>query len=187
MYAVYLFNIQSITHKFMIRGHTQNEADNIHSLIEKEVKKNLKSGPIYTPVQYITLIKNAKKCNPPINIHELTFDSILDLKLLQEEWGFNFGTDESGQNVNWNDIKMIKVTKENPFLFYFKTSYKDENYREVNVRNKRRKMKSVTEITMKAAYTQKQVISANKKKDLKELIAKGLIPSYYTSFYNSIL
>lgn len=187
MYAVHLFNIQSITHKFLIRGHTQNEADNIHSLIEKEVKKNLKSGPIYTPVQYITLIKNAKKCNPPINVHELTYDSIIDFKLLQQDWGFNYGTDENGHNVNWNEVKVLKVTKENPFLFYYKTSYKDENFKEVNVRNKRRKMKSATEISLSTAYTQRQEISANKKKDLKELMAKNLIPSYYASFYNSIL
>ncbi|XP_045763000.1 uncharacterized protein LOC123865809 [Maniola jurtina] len=41
MYAVHYLNIASITHKFLIRGHTQNEADSVHSLIEKEIKKNL--------------------------------------------------------------------------------------------------------------------------------------------------
>lgn len=51
-------------------------------------------------------------------VHELTYDSILDFKLLQKEWGFHFGTDVSGQNVNWNETKMLKVTKENPFLLY---------------------------------------------------------------------
>lgn len=61
LYAVTHLNIQSITHKFLIKGHTQNEGDNIHSLIEKEIKKNLKSGPIYSPHQYVAIIKNAKK------------------------------------------------------------------------------------------------------------------------------
>lgn len=75
MYAVNYLSINSITHKFLIRGHSQHEADSVHSLIEREVKKNLKSGPIYSPDQYIDLIKNAKKSKPPINVHELTFDS----------------------------------------------------------------------------------------------------------------
>lgn len=66
LYAVSHLNIASITHKFLIRGHTQNEADSVHSLIEREVKKNLKSGPIYSPHQYVTLIKNAKKVNLPL-------------------------------------------------------------------------------------------------------------------------
>lgn len=54
MYAIHaLDKIKSITHKFLIKGHSQNEADNVHSLIEKEIKKNRKSGPIYCPQQYI--------------------------------------------------------------------------------------------------------------------------------------
>lgn len=47
LYAVQTLKIKSITHKFLIKGHTQNEGDNVHSVIEKSVKKSLKSGPIY--------------------------------------------------------------------------------------------------------------------------------------------
>uniref|UniRef100_A0A6P7G4W5 Uncharacterized protein LOC114337687 n=1 Tax=Diabrotica virgifera virgifera TaxID=50390 RepID=A0A6P7G4W5_DIAVI len=186
LYCVQTLNIKSITHKYLIRGHTQNEADSVHSLIEKEIKKNLKSGPIYTPDQYITLIKNAKKSPPPLIVHELNFESFHDLKLLQEEWGYNYSNNTEGHTVNWNEIKVLKITKENPFSVYYKSSYKDENYREVNVRNKRKKMKQITDIELQAAYSDKQEISENKKKDLKELISKGLIPSFYAGFYNSI-
>lgn len=187
LYAVHYLNINSITHKFLIRGHTQNEADSVHSLIEREVKKNLKSGPIYSPDQYITLIKNAKKSRPAINVHELTFDSFMNIKSLQEDWGYNFHTDTNGQSVNWNELKQLKMTKGNPFTFYYKTSYGQNEYKEVNVRNKRKKMKLISEIVLKNAYTQKQELSANKKKDLKELLTKGLIPAYYANFYNSIV
>lgn len=80
LYAVTHLNIESITHKFLIKGHTQNECDNIHSLIEKEIKKNLKSGPIYCPHQYVAIIKNAKKTGQKFRVHELTYESFLDLK-----------------------------------------------------------------------------------------------------------
>lgn len=187
LYAVQNLNIKSITHKFLIRGHTQNEADSVHSLIEKEVKRNLKSGPIYTPDQYITLIKNAKKSKPALNVHELNFETFFDLKSLQEEWGYNFSTNTNGNNVNWNDIKILKMEKVNPTVFFYKTSYNEDTYKEVDTRNKRKKMKTTTEVTLKAAYVTKQDLSQNKKKDLRDLLSKSLIPSYYTEFYNSIL
>jgi len=44
--------INSITHKFLIKGHTQNEGVSIHSVTEKTVSRTLKGGPIYTPDQY---------------------------------------------------------------------------------------------------------------------------------------
>lgn len=186
LYAVQTLNIKTIKHKFLIRGHTQNEADSVHSLIEREVKKNLKSGPIYTPEQYIPLIKNAKKSKPPLMVHEMNYESFYDFKILQEEWGYNFTTNSDGQNVNWNEIKILKICKQNPTVFFYKTSYKQVNYQEVDVRNKRKKMKALTEISLQQAYSKKQEISANKKKDLKELITKALIPSFYAGFYNSI-
>lgn len=62
MYAVStLKSVQSITHKFLITGHTQNEGDHVHSVIEKAVVKSRKSGPICVPEQYATIIRQAKK------------------------------------------------------------------------------------------------------------------------------
>lgn len=91
LYAVTtLKNIDTITHKFLIKGLRQNEGDNVHSLVEKEIKKILKSGPIYIPPQYIPLIKNAKKTGTPFYVHELDFHAFVDCKNLQEQWGYNF-------------------------------------------------------------------------------------------------
>lgn len=140
LYAVANLNINSIIHKFLIKGHTQNEADNIHSLIEKEIKRNLRSGPIYSPHQYVTLIKNAKKTPPPFLVHELTYESFFDLKHLQEEWGNNFTRDDTGKSINWNDIKVMRFKKEKPLIFSFKTSYKQEQYIDAVVRNKKKSL-----------------------------------------------
>lgn len=41
LYAVKKLNINLLTHKFFIKGHTQNEGDSAHSLIEREVKRIL--------------------------------------------------------------------------------------------------------------------------------------------------
>lgn len=120
-------------------------------------------------------------------MHELTFDSFLDLKKLQEDWGPNFNKTTSGNAVTWNDLKIIRVVKSAPFSFFVKTSYKDKEYQEVSIRNRRKKLLPLAELTPTKAYTGKQELSENKKKDLRELIAKKLIPSFYTDFYNTIL
>lgn len=37
-YAVVNTRVKSITHKFLIRGHSQNEGDNVHSAIENKLR-----------------------------------------------------------------------------------------------------------------------------------------------------
>lgn len=54
-------NIKSITHKYLIKGHTQNKGDSAHSQIEREIKRQLRSGPMYTPDAFVGAIKAARK------------------------------------------------------------------------------------------------------------------------------
>lgn len=186
-YAVSKFeNIHSITHKYLVKGHTQNEGDNVHSLIEKEIKRNKKSGPLYTPYQYITLIKNSRKTGKPFNVKELTYDFFKDLKILQEKWGYNFNEDVDKQNISWNNVRVLKFCKTEPFVFLYKTSYTQNEFISVNMRNKRKKMEGVDAIMVTKAYSQRLELSDRKKSDLRDLINKNLIPSYYADFYNSI-
>lgn len=70
-------------HKFIVKGHTQNEGDSAHSLIQRNISSALKSSPIY--VQYITLIKTAKKKGTPFLVHELTHERVLDIKPLTKK------------------------------------------------------------------------------------------------------
>jgi type IV secretory pathway VirB4 component len=61
MHIVTHFKIKSITHKFLITGHTQSEGDNVHWIIEKAVKRHLKSEAIYVPAQYVTIIHRERE------------------------------------------------------------------------------------------------------------------------------
>jgi hypothetical protein len=184
-YAVTHFhNIHTITHKYFIKGHTHNEADNVHSLIEKEIKKNEKAGPIYIPYQYVTLIKSARKTGKPFIVKELNYDFFLNLKKLQDNWGYNYNEDCDKNNIIWNDIKTLRFHKDNPFIFYCKTSYKQTEFSTINMRNKRKKMLNIDEIIIEKLYEHVFDLKENKKKDLKELVRKNLIPNYYAGFYN---
>lgn len=97
LYAVENLPIKSITHNFLIKGHSQNEGDNVHSMIEKQIKRCLKSGPIYHPAQYITLMKTAKKKGNPYKVHELSHEDFLDFKDLWSNIGCNTTVNEKGK------------------------------------------------------------------------------------------
>lgn len=88
-YAVTVLKIKSITHKFLIQGHTQNEGDSAHSIIERATKKTLRSGPIYVPSQYFSIIRNAKKTGTPFVVNEMCHTDFYDLKQLFTDCGYS--------------------------------------------------------------------------------------------------
>lgn len=162
-------NIKSITHKYLIHGHSQNEGDNVHSVIEKQVKRTLRAGPIYVPEHYATLIKMSKKNAPFYDVQELMYDDFFDLKSLQEMIGNNFNVDTSKEKVSWLDIKVMKLEKDKPNVFFFKTSYSSEEFKMVDIRTK--KMKKIAPI-LKKAYSSKIQLSDVKKLHLMQLCKK---------------
>ena len=96
------------------------------------------------------------------------------MKKLQEKWGYNYNVDTAGNTVLWNDIKVMMFKKEKPFSFFYKTSYKQESFSEVNLNNKRKKMLSLEEIIPEKAYDNKIELSENKKKVLSTIGVKDL-------------
>ncbi|CAK1600151.1 unnamed protein product [Parnassius mnemosyne] len=188
-YAVRTLPIHSITHKFLIRGHTQNKGDNAHSIIEKAIKSAKKSGPIYVPDQYVQLIRNAKKKGKPYVVHELNFTDFIDWKDLADQLAVNFYKNLNGDNVRLSDIRVIKFVKGSD-VYSYKTSYEDTAewiQCIIHTGPKRRNRKNQTaEILVKKAYNAKLCISERKKEDLLHLINSNIIPKYYEPFYNSL-
>lgn len=109
LYAVKKLPIKSITHKFLIKGHTQNEGDAVHSTIEREVKKMLRSGPIYVPDQYIAAITNARKKGNAYIVNLMSHSDFIDIKCLSEN---TFSKNTEGEKVKIGDIKIIKMMKD---------------------------------------------------------------------------
>lgn len=111
LYAVANFNIKSITHKFLVVGHTQNEGDAVHSIFEKQINRSLRSGPIYLPGQYASLIRTARKTGAPFKLIEMSYNDFYDLKSLTERTALNFNTNTEDEKFNFNDISVVKVEK----------------------------------------------------------------------------
>lgn len=178
-YAVEKFEIKSITHKFLIRGHTQNEGDTTHSVIEKTLRRAKKSGPIYVPDQLVSLIRASKKTGKQFNVKELSYSDFIDLKSLTNEIAFNIHKNINGDQIKLADIKLLRFEKGSS-VYYYKTSYKQPNWEQASVRITTRRSAGVTslnDITAQPAYHSKNYISENKQRDLRWLSlfrAKGV-------------
>lgn len=178
-------NIKSVTHKFLVKGHTQNEGDSVHSVIQRNITRALKSSPIYVPDQYITLIKTAKKTGTPYAVKELTHENFFDIKPLCQG---NYNIDDNGNKFKWTDIKILKVDKLSNGVFTFKTSYEEEEFRSVTTLRKRRTKSKVpdNDLTLKNLYTEKLSVPETKKQGILKLIEKNVIPKYYEPFYANL-
>ena len=121
MYAVNKFEIVSITHKFLIKGHTQNEGDSAHSLIERQVKRILKSGPIYVPETYVTAIRTARKKGEPFIVKELCFQDFSNVKSIVNDIG-----PMNCKDLRLSNVKVMKFTKQSPLSVFCKYSYADD-------------------------------------------------------------
>lgn len=187
LYAVQHLDVPVITHKYLIRGHTQNEGDAIHSIIERSVKRAKKSGPVYVPDQYVSLIRNAKKKGKPLQVREMGYEDFIDFKELHSEMALNIAKDSDGNTFKLSDVKVFRFEKESD-KFLYKLSYKQENWNEVifkAVRN-RRSGTQTKSIRLKPAYASKITLPDKKKKDLISLCDSNIIPHYYKPFYQAL-
>lgn len=188
LYAVENYRINSITHKYLIRGHTQNEGDAVHNVIEKSLKKLKKSGPIYVPEQYVFMIRNAKKKGNSYIVKEMNFNDFIDLKRLSEELGFNYTKNSDGKQFKISEVKMLRFVKGNN-CYHYKISYKDDNWLSIPLKicgTRRSEAKSQRNINLHPAYDSKREISENKKRDLKSLLEGNIIPKFYETFFNTL-
>lgn len=135
-YAVRYLGIKSITHKYLVVGHTQNEGDSAHSLIERQMKRQLRSGPVYTPEGFVSAIRAAKKQGEPFHVNELCHEDFYDVKQLSSAIGpINLTA------VKLTDIRVVKVQSESPYSIFYKTSY-SEDFKELTVIKKKRQLKT---------------------------------------------
>lgn len=200
MMSMYLFAVKkypyinSITHKFLVKGHSQNEGDSVHATIEREVSKSLKSGPIYVPQQYVTIIRGAKKRGNPYEVQELNYEMFLDLKDLAATSGFNVLKNQNGELVKINDISIFRVEKEFCSRVFYKTSFSQTDFQFIEIKKARTtatrqssiSQQSVVTTELKPIYNSKQTLKDKKKEGLLKLLEKNTIPKFYSYFYNNL-
>lgn len=174
--------IESITHKFFVVGHTQNEGDAMHALIEREKKRSLKGGPLFVPTQLTPIINLAKKNGKPYITNE--FRDFLNIKALVKNTD-NFTKNNQGETVKWSDVHIVQIKKNEPNMIFYKNSFFDDEFKVIDVdRRTRRQQAIITEL--KPAYNNPPGITKLKKKDLLDLCKTGAIPQAHWNFYENL-
>ena len=135
-----------ITHKYLQKGHTQNEGDSMHACIEREIR----SLPIFSLDQYYMLARAAKKTVPLYDVTEMTASDFLDFKTMSKFLRY-VNVDAEGERFKWTDIKTLEVRKGDPGKMFFKVHYGDA-FRVVDFSRKalrpRQKQPTITSIDM---------------------------------------
>ncbi|KAL7636965.1 UNVERIFIED_CONTAM: hypothetical protein RMT77_012723 [Armadillidium vulgare] len=181
--------IKSITHKYLITGHSQNEGDSAHSNIEKQIRKARKSGPIYVPDHYVSLIRSAKKTGKPYTVHELCYDDFYDF----QKDGIEIDRKNTDKEIfKISDVKIFRIAQDKPNELLYKNSYGEQDFKVVlltsNLKTTRNKSSESgnKQVCLQKAYTVKRGISEAKKTGLLRLIDKNVVPRYYFDFYNNL-
>ena len=110
---------------------------------------------MYTPEQWIMLIKMAKISGEPYEVIEVKQDMVFDLKQLVGN-DRNWKTDENGKNVKWNDIREIKIFCDEPHKIHIKYDFVNENEKCIldlnKINTKRVKVKPIANKNLSKAY-----------------------------------
>ncbi|CAF4819823.1 unnamed protein product [Pieris macdunnoughi] len=176
-----------ISHRFLIVGHTQNEGDSMHALIERQTKDKM----LYTPDQWYTAFRFAKSDEKPYKVIEVSQDLIKDFKSKLRLIN-NWTTTNDGSKMPWNRVTEVVVKAENPFRVFYKTTYQDDAYKWIDcvkqpkaTRNRRESNINIDNISL--AYQTPIPIDKNKYKDLMDLCKKLVIPKEYHLFFNNLI
>ena len=114
-------NLEIINQIFFERGHSEMEADSMHSAIEQAKK----CTSIFVPSQWATVISMARKRDPYIVI-PLKYDQFKDLKKLKID----------GKSVNLIKVKWLQYRKTAPDSIFVNYTYDEALFIEMKVKTK---------------------------------------------------
>ncbi|KAB0803299.1 hypothetical protein PPYR_00269 [Photinus pyralis] len=178
--AACVFN-KKITHRFFEKGHTQNEGDCMHAVIENA--KN-RQQVVYTPEQWVTLIRMAKVTGTPYDVTEMSQKDFYNLKKLVI--GQNWKTDEDGQQLKISKVREIVLLGNPDGRVDFKYEYTDAP-KSLNIYKKRRGRPSCcSRADLQQLYDKPLPVDKKKLDGLLELCNKRDIPEMYHGFYRSL-
>ena len=120
-YCLKKIDLKSIQHKCLIKGHKQNEADNIHAAVES-ASRNVK---VYTTPQWAAVIR-VPWHKQPYKVIEMCLTDFFDFKFLASHIK-NFVTNSENETVKLHDFKTISLVSEEPNVFSYQNNFGAES------------------------------------------------------------
>lgn len=168
----------TVTHRFLEKGHTQNEGDSVHATVERYSKHKT----VWVPAEWYCLVRWAKSEDDPYVVKEIRQEDIFDFKALlaNKNWTKN----SKNEKVSWKSIREVKVSAGQNDRIDYKYDFDEEPQTIVVLRSGTRNKKRLeNDFELKQAYQGPLPISKEKYKDLTDLCRGGIIPERYHDFY----
>jgi len=159
--------INSITHKFLIKGYTQNEGDSVHSVIEKKCQSYFEKRSNIYPRSILHSNLNIKKTGQPYQVIELTHEDFFNIKSLESNLAFG------NQSVKMGELHIVKLEKLYPNKMFYKTSFCEDDFLEIETKRTTRRSNENNEVgQLFSLYDSMLPINEKKKKGLLVLFEK---------------
>lgn len=173
-------NIDSVDLYFYVSGHSQQDSDNVHSVIQCALPEE-----IFTVHEFATAVRLARKSEQKYDVILHKTEDILDFKLLRTNLIPGVTKTSNGESVKWHNIRHIVIRKQNPKEMLFQYSTDGEYYSMPFVTRhcKTKRLSACNIHELKKAYLQPPGITSAKMKDFEFLMKSGAIPQIYHDFY----
>ena len=128
-------NLETIEQKFFEPGHSEMEADSMHSAIQSKAKR----VEIQTPYDWDNVIRMARSNPKPYSVERLSHDNFLNWKKYAKirMWK-NFKSDVNRNRIQWLKIRQIRYSKSHVGGFEYKYSFaEDEDFKMVHTTERR--------------------------------------------------
>ncbi|XP_071051002.1 uncharacterized protein [Onthophagus taurus] len=182
LYAVANYKIKAINHKYLITG--QRPFFN-----RKERQKGFKIRSHLYAISVCSYNTNLKKTGKPYNVIELSHEDFFDLKHLTEQTTVNFQKNTDGETFKMADASVIRVEKSHLDSFFYKTSFKCPDFKEVKLisgRRSRTPLSTFSGFEMKKVYSNPLPVAKKKYEDLMYLVKTNAIKKCHSYFYTSL-
>ena len=132
--AVQWFLFDSINLNFFVTGHSQNENDTIHALVERDARKlNTSTLDQWETVIMNALTKNTENTQDKVKMTVINHSNVKDFKFAQHyplySKIFKSTCKENGNSVKWSKIMQARFTLHDQQRMPFKYLYSEENFR----------------------------------------------------------
>ena len=160
-----------ITHRYLEKGHTHMEVDNMHALIERTTK----DLDVFTPSQWYALMRAAKKTGKKYVVTEADQNLFKNFK-------------PAAEHHNWSKAKVSKIRElqvcKNKALV--KYNYDDDAEELSILPVKAARPVNWKTFQLQNSYQRKFAIPKNPLSDIKWFVEKGHIPTAYIPFYERL-
>lgn len=164
-----------VVQKYLERGHTQMEADSIHSCIERQLKNKV----INVPADYVDIVKKSRKRPEPYRVEYLEHDFFRNFSSIQYVPSIRSGKKAGDPTVT--DLRALRYNPDGTIQFKLRHT---ENWQLLTIRGNKKIPLGILLNDIPTVYKEKLKIKKEKFDHLQAL--KTTMLSDYHAFYNNL-